>query len=239
MAACPNCSNPMTLESFDSRLSTKPIEIDTCRTCRLFWFDQYESINLSPRAVLSLFQYIGAATSLPAVPMKSSFNCVRCRVKLDFTRDLQRTTAFTYWRCGQSHGKLISYHQFLREKNFIRTPSPPELAKLRETIRQISCSQCGAPIDLAHDSACSHCGAPIAMIDPDGIARQVKALSDSSAAPDPDAAAGARNTIMGAQIDAMFELERLNRIETRERHVDLVSLGAQAIGAAIGAWLSG
>src|SRR5436190_2127096 len=131
MAACPNCSESMTAERYDARLAPKPIEVDACKTCRLLWFDQWESTNLSPRGVLGLFQYIGAATGLPSQPIKSQFNCIRCKTRLIPTRDVQRTTPFTYWRCDRGHGKLITFHQFLREKNFIRTPSPPELARLR------------------------------------------------------------------------------------------------------------
>src|SRR5438105_13907833 len=120
MAACPNCNSEMTLERFDARTSPKPIEIDTCKTCRLLWFDSWESTSLAPRGVLALFQYIGAATGQPPVPIKSSFNCLRCGIRLDPTHDLQRTTPFTYWRCGMGHGRLITFHQFLREQNFIR-----------------------------------------------------------------------------------------------------------------------
>ena len=237
MAACPNCSNPMTLQSYDARTAPRPIEIDACPTCRLLWFDQWESNNLAPRGVLTLFQYIGAATMQPAIEIKANMNCIRCRVRLDPTRDLQRTTPFTYWRCGKGHGRLITFHQFLREKNFIRTPSPPELARLRETIRQISCSQCGAPINLATDNACPHCAAPIAMIDPDSVARAIKELNTASSANDINSPS-ATKVISDAQIDAMFELERTASHHSREADFDLVTIGAQAIGAAIGIFLS-
>ena len=228
----------MTTETFDARMAPRPIEVDACKSCRLLWFDTWESTNLAPRGVLGLFQYIGGATGLPSTSIESHFNCIRCRIRLDPTRDLQRTTPFTYWRCSMGHGKLITFHQFLREKNFIRTPSPPELAKLRETIRQISCSQCGAPIDLAKDNACSHCAAPIAMIDPEGVARQVKELSEATAAPDVTANAKTRTAIIDAQLDAMLELERQRRMNHREIDVDLVSIGAQAIGGLLSLWLS-
>ena len=238
MAACPNCNQPMSTEQFDARMAPRPIEVDACQPCRLLWFDKWESTNLAPRGVLGLFQYIGGSTSLPATPVQSYFDCIRCRIRLDPTRDLQRTTPFTYWRCSMGHGKLITFHQFLREKNFIRTPSPPELAKLRETIRQISCSQCGAPIDLAKDNACSHCAAPIAMIDPEGVARQVKELSEATAPPDATANAKARSAIIDAQLEAMLELERQRRMERHQIDVDLVSIGAQAIGGVLSLWLS-
>lgn len=237
MAACPNCSIPMITQRFDARLAARPIEIDTCRTCRLLWFDQWESTNLAPRGVLELFQYIGGATAQPAIALKSSFNCTRCRIRLDATRDIQRTTPFTYWRCSMGHGRLIGFNQFLREKNFIRTPSPPELARLRETIRQISCSQCGAPINLVTDNACSHCSAPIAMIDPESVTKAIAALTTHTPVGEASAADATR-AVSDAQIEAIFRMERSARMHPNEVEFDLVAIGAQAIGAAIGAFLS-
>ena len=153
-----------------------------------------------------------------------------CVTALALTQDLQRTTHFTYWRCRNDHGRLTTFHQFLREKNFIRAPSPAELAKLRATVRQISCSQCGAPVDLATDSACKHCGAAIALIDPEGVAKALRDLAAgmSSRAPsDPDAM---RTTLRDAQINAIFDL---NRKRQREGGDDLVAIGTAAIGALV------
>lgn len=235
MASCPNCYQSMSTQTFDAQVPTRPVQIDACPACRLFWFDQWESTALAPRAVLSLFQYIGGATGQTPTPLASRFNCARCQNALDFTRDLQRTTAFTYWRCSLGHGRLISFNQFLREKNFIRTPSPVELARLRETVKQISCSQCGGPIDLAADSACSHCGAPIAMIDPDSVAKAIHELTSSqSGAPSSSAANATRQALSDAQIDALFDQERLRE---RAGNNDLVVIGVEAIGALVSAFL--
>jgi Transcription factor zinc-finger len=236
MASCPNCYKIMTTQTVEALVSTRPVEIDTCPACRLFWFDQWESTNLAPRAVLSLFQYIGRAGGQAPTPLVSSFNCARCGNALEFTRDLQRTTAFTYWRCSLGHGRLISFNQFLREKNFIRAPSPVELARLRETVKQISCSQCGGPIDLAADSACSHCGAPIAMIDPDSVAKAIHELTlAQGAAASSSAADATRRALSDAQIDALFDQERMR--EQAGHDSDLLAIGVKAIGALVSAFL--
>src|SRR5206468_377278 len=162
----------------------------------------------------------------PRATLASTFTCPRCSRELVFTHDLQRTTRFTYWRCLRDNGQLISFAQFLREKNFIRTPSPAELARLRETVRQVSCSQCGAPVDLATDSACTHCGTPIALIDPDGVAKALQGLAaerPGNAAADPDAM---RAVLAEAQANAMLERERRRDGETGG---DLVAIGVAAI----------
>ena len=213
----------------------QPIDVDCCTSCGLFWFDAAESIRLTPRAVLSLFQLIGKASGTK-VPLASSAHCPRCRGMLAFTHDMQRNTRFTYWRCPRDHGRLITFTQFLAEKNFIRAPSPQELVRLREHVRQINCSQCGAPIDLRNDSACPHCGAAVTIIDPDGVAKALRELAAGGA---PYAAAAPSSAaISDAQITALFELERLRKEET-SRHDDLVTIGATAIGALLGSWLSG
>jgi hypothetical protein len=149
------------------------------------------------------------------------------------THDLQRATRFTYWRCAKDGGQLITFNQFLRQKNFIRTPTPAELAKLRSTVRQIACSQCGAPVDLATDSACTHCGSPIALIDPDGVTKALQELSAASAASttSPEAM---RTALSDAQINAIFDVQRMaDRERMFDRGDDLVAIGAAAIGALI------
>ena len=154
-----------------------PLEVGGCAACNLLWFDHSGSISLTPRAVLELFQYIGRAAAPARTTLASTFRCPRCSGALALTYDLQRATRFTFWRCADDHGQLFTFNQFLREKNFIRTPSLAELTKLRSTVRQISCSQCGGPIDLTKDTGCTHCGAPIALVDPDGVAKAVHDLT--------------------------------------------------------------
>jgi len=211
------------LEAFGT---LRPIEITACAPCNLLWFDKAESIRLTPKAVLELFQYIGKAGAARK-PLATTFNCPLCTTALALTQDLQRTTRFTYWRCRNDHGRLITFHQFLREKNFIRAPSPAELAQLRATVRQIACSQCGAPVDLANDSACKHCGAAVALIDPEGVAKALRELAASASAQAPADADALRTTLSDAQINAIFDVERMRQSEGEH---DLVAIGAAAIG---------
>jgi hypothetical protein len=220
----------MTPQDVPAYGTLRPIEITACAPCNLFWFDKAESIRLTPTAVLELFQYIGKAAG-PRKPLAASFRCPLCATALIPTQDLQRSTRFTYWRCRNDHGRLITFHQFLREKNFIRAPSPPELAKLRATVRQISCSQCGAPVNLAADSACRHCGAAVALIDPEGVAKALREMTQAALATNPDAMSA---RLSDAQIDAIFELQRTRQNEND----DLVAVGAAAIGGLIGKLLA-
>jgi hypothetical protein len=232
--ACPNCRAPMTSHAEEAHGAVvRTIDVGCCAACSLLWFDDSGSIRLTPRAVLALFQYIGQAGAARNT-LAASMSCPRCDRPLAFTHDLQRTTRFTYWRCTRDHGQLMTFQNFLAEKNFIRAPSAQELLKLRQTVRQINCSQCGAPIDLARESACAHCGAPIALIDADGVAKALRELSAASGSP-PGAQVTGSSALDDAQIGALFDLERLRQPHGRD---DLLVIGASAIAEVIASWVS-
>ncbi len=232
---CPNCRDPMAAQPVEGYGALEPIEINACESCNLFWFDKLESVRLTPKSVIGLFQFIGKS-GVARRTLAANFNCPRCTLPLAVTHDLQRTTRFTYWRCNKDGGQLITFNQFLRQKNFIRTPTPAELAKLRSTVRQIACSQCGAPVDLATDSACTHCGSPIALIDPDGVTKALQELAAGSAVPSSVSPEAMRTALSDAQIDAIFELRRMPRQDVDS---DLVAIGAAAIGALLAGFIAG
>jgi len=150
------------------------IEIDVCRPCHAFWFDAHESLQLAPGSTLRLFSLIGGETSKARTALATAMRCPRCQVKLVLTNDWQRNTSFKYWRCDNGHGRLITFFDFLREKNFIRALSPVQIEELKRNVQTLSCSNCGAPIDLARASACEHCSTPISMLD----LKQIEAMVD-------------------------------------------------------------
>jgi hypothetical protein len=139
------------------------------------------------------------------------------------TRDLQRTTRFSYFRCARGHGRYTPFIDFMLEKDFVRPLPPAEVERLRRAVGVVRCSGCGASIDLAADSACRYCRAPIAVLDPDALSRAVASLSAAEAARthvDPSALA-----------DALLAAERFNRDFAAE---SALSGKADAILAAIG-----
>lgn len=236
MTACPNCAQPMRALAFRAPLTAAPVEVDACSACQLFWFDRAESLSLDRAAVRALFDVVAAAAREHRRPLASTHACPRCRKSLLFTHDVQRSTRFTYWRCANGHGRLTGFHAFLREKNFLREPSATELARLREHVRQVNCSQCGAPIDLVRETACGHCRAPIALIDPESVARTLRELESSAPAGAPAPDADARAAMAQAMLDALAAGEREARRDER-RGVDLVALGAGALATLASLWL--
>jgi DNA-directed RNA polymerase subunit RPC12/RpoP len=141
------------------------VSIDSCTNCQAFWFDAHESLQLSPGSTLTLFKLIGEHSSSGRAAFSGVLRCPRCAARLILTHDFQRNTRFTYWRCDAQHGRFITFFDFLREKNFIRPLSPPQLEELRRNVQIVNCSNCGAPVDLATGSACTHCSSPISMLD--------------------------------------------------------------------------
>jgi hypothetical protein len=228
--SCPNCKNPMLRHQVDLFYRAHPVDIDACPSCNLLWFDQSENIRLTPQSVLSLFELLSRTHTSGFMPLSAKTPCPRCAQPLALTHDVQRSTRFTYWRCPSQHGELFTFCQFLLQKNFIRTPSAEDLARLKKTVRQIACTQCGAPIDLMNQSACSHCGSAIAIIDPDGMAKAVHELN-ARATPEEAAAAQSEAKIRAARILAESEVRYNKRQEKDDDVWDILMDGMSSLKA--------
>ncbi len=158
-------------------------DVDLCDRCHALWFDAFESAQLAPAAILALFREVARAPDPSRRALPSSMRCPRCRSMLANTQDLRHDTRFGYWRCPKGHGRLTPFVQFLREKAFIRPLSQQELARLKEHVRSIRCSGCGASVELARDMVCRYCGVPVEALDPDALARTVAALEQAQSRP--------------------------------------------------------
>jgi hypothetical protein len=154
----------MTALTLDGHLGTK-VDLDLCAACQVIWFDRLESLRLSPGATLSLFRTIGERKQTSPPPLGDPLKCPRCDLRLLLTNDRQRNTPFRYRRCAREHGRLITFFDFLREKDFVRPLSARQIAELRASVQTVNCSNCGAPIDLTQASACAHCSTPLSMLD--------------------------------------------------------------------------
>jgi len=199
---CPSCGLAMAVHRLD-RKPTGLTTVDVCVACRALWFDGFESLQLTPGATLALLKAIHDAEREPMRTLPSRLPCPRCSGTLALTRDLQRSTRFSYYRCERGHGRFTPFMQFLLEKNFVRPLPPAEIERLRRAVGTVRCSGCGATIDLAADTACRYCRAPVAVLDPDALSRTVESLTSAEARRnriDPDALA-----------EGLLAAERLNR----------------------------
>jgi hypothetical protein len=177
---CPNCSAEMTTMTLDGHQG-KSISIDRCAPCQAFWFDQFESLQLSPGATLNLLKLIGEEKPAGPASLGKEMRCPRCKTPLRPVQDMQRNTRFNYFRCNNRHGRFIRYFEFLREKDFIRALSPQQIAELRKNISAVNCSNCGAPVDLKVGAACTHCSSPLSMLDMDQPQRLIAQLKEAAA----------------------------------------------------------
>jgi len=160
-------------------LDRKPhgkVQLDLCFACHGIWFDQYESAQLTPGAVIELFRAIHEHDDQPPRPLGDALKCPTCRDRLALTHDFQRTNRITYYRCPRGDGRLSTFFQFLREKEFVRDLTRAEIERLKATVKQVRCSSCGAPVDLGRDAQCGYCRAPISILDAEAVRKTLAEL---------------------------------------------------------------
>ena len=220
--------------------NAQPIAIDLCLACQTFWFDARESLRLSPASTLELFRIIGDRAGTPSAPHAAAagLRCPRCRMALRLTKDLQRSTRFEYWSCPRGHGRLTTFFNFLREKDFIRPLSAQQIAELRQHVQSVNCSNCGAPVNVMTGAACTHCGSPLSMLD---MAQAEKLVAElRQAAPtrlaDVDPALALELERTRRQGHAVFDA--LERDHSWFEHVARDGLVGAGLGA-VARWLKG
>lgn len=177
---CPNCRNPMESEDLE-RHEQGTVQVDLCFACAGIWFDHLVSALLASAAVIQLFKQIYAHRDDTRRPVSNSLNCPRCGDALVLNFDLSKSGRFSYFACHRDGGRFTPFFQFLREKQFVRNLTAAELQRVRSQVRQITCSQCGAPIDLEHESECKYCHAPVSFLDSDAVQKALQMWSDSEA----------------------------------------------------------
>ena len=177
---CPRCARPAEAQTLDGHLG-RGVEIDLCESCQSLWFDGHESLQLTPGATLTLFRVIGERVQPPIAREGDVLKCPRCKAQLRRTQDMQRATRFEYFRCPNHHGRLITFFDFLKEKDFVRPLTPAQLAELRKHVQIVNCSNCGGPVDLARASLCAHCGSALSMLDIGQAERLVAQLREADA----------------------------------------------------------
>jgi hypothetical protein len=175
---CPNCRQPMQAQDFE-RVINGTVRVELCFPCAGIWFDHMASVELAPAAVIELFKEIQSHRDDARQPAANRLTCPRCDDVLVSTSDLSKAGRFSYFRCTRGDGRFTPFFQFLREKQFVRSLTPAELQRVRSQVRQICCSQCGAPIDLEHSNECRYCHAPVSFLDPGAVEKALQMWSEA------------------------------------------------------------
>jgi hypothetical protein len=152
------------------------IELDLCFPCHVMWLDDRESIHLSPKGTFALFEILHEHRDDPRQAIGKKLACVRCMRPLALAHDIGKFGRLSYYACPGKHGRLTPFSEFLKEKQFVRELSPMEQNHVRAQLRQVQCSSCGAPVDLAKAFQCDHCGSPIAVLDADAVQKTLHQL---------------------------------------------------------------
>jgi Zn-finger nucleic acid-binding protein len=168
----------MAEQSFEGNYGAT-VALDICHACNSLWFDDKESLQLTPGSTLRLFTIIHEKQARQRQPLRDPITCPRCRTRLASVIDAQRGVRFSYARCPRGHGRFITFFEFLREKNFVRPLTAKQLSELRKHLTAVNCSNCGAPVDLNTGSSCGFCRTPLSLLDAKQLEATVRELQQA------------------------------------------------------------
>jgi len=152
------------------RLHHGEVVLDLCFACQGIWFDDFESVQITPGGTVELFKLIHEHRDDQRLPLRDSLPCPRCQERLLHGLDVAKHGGrFNYHRCLQKHGRFTTFAQFMIEKGFVRQLNPLEIDALSAKVGIVRCLGCGAPVDIRREHACGHCRAPIAILDPGAV----------------------------------------------------------------------
>ncbi|MBS1190311.1 MAG: hypothetical protein H6R10_2103 [Rhodocyclaceae bacterium] len=190
---CPSCRHPMAPHRFE-RKPLGTVELDLCFSCQSIWFDEFESVQITPGGIIELFKLIHEHRDDQRLPLRDTLQCPRCNEPLLHGLDVAKGGRFNYHRCLQKHGRFTTFSQFMIEKGFVRQLTPVEIEELKSRVQVIRCGSCGAPVDIRNENACGHCRSPITILDPQAVEQALAGYHQAEVkrtAPNPEALADA------------------------------------------------
>lgn len=158
----------MTSRRFERRLHGE-VDLDLCFSCQGIWFDEFESLQITPGAIIDLFKLIHEHRDAQRAQLAAFVCCPRCDERLLHAMDSVKSGRFNYYRCLQNHGRFTTFGQFMIEKGFVRQLSKAEIGELQARVDVVRCPSCGAPVDIRSESACGHCRSPVAILDTEAV----------------------------------------------------------------------
>jgi len=228
---CPSCRQMMAKQRFE-RLHHGEVILDLCFACQGIWFDEFESVQITPGGIVKLFEQLHQHHDDQHQPLRDPLHCPRCNERLLHGLDVAKHGGrFNYHRCLQKHGRFTTFAQFMIEKGFVRQLNPAEIDALSAKVGIIRCMGCGAPVDIRRDHACGHCRAPITILDPSAVEQALNRFQDAEI----------RRTTRDVELlgDAIVMREREKSRLKRQRQepdnagiidaIDLISAGAEFV----------
>lgn len=177
--SCPSCKAPMSIHPLASQ-DGRPLELDICFACQGLWFDPMENLKLAPTSVVELFRLLHEQRDAPRHPLAARLACPRCERSLEKGFDVVRSGRYVTYRCARGHGRFSAFSSFMVEKGFVRQLTKPEIDDIAQRVAIITCTGCGAPVDLRKDHACPHCRSPFSLLDPTAVARALEGYAGAA-----------------------------------------------------------
>lgn len=177
--SCPSCKAPMSIHPLASQ-DGRPLELDICFACQGLWFDPQENLKLAPASVVELFRLLHEQRDAPRHPLAARLACPRCERTLEKGFDVVRSGRYVTYRCPGRHGRFSAFSSFMVEKGFVRQLTKPEIDDIAQRVAIITCTGCGAPVDIRKDHACPHCRSAFSLLDPTAVARALEGYAGAA-----------------------------------------------------------
>lgn len=75
---CPSCQQTMSKHRFE-RLHHGEVILDLCYACQGIWFDDFESVQITPGGIIELFKLLNEHRDDLRQPLRDPLHCPRCR----------------------------------------------------------------------------------------------------------------------------------------------------------------
>ena len=172
----------MAVHAFPS-VTAGMVELNLCFHCHGIWFDPQENLKLAPAGVVELFKLMHAHREEARTPLAIKINCPRCNMSLTQGFDVVTSGRYVTYRCARRHGRFSAFSSFMIEKGFVRLLTQPEIDDIARRVAVISCTGCGAPVDLRKDHACPHCRSAFSLLDPKAVERALQGYKTAANGP--------------------------------------------------------
>jgi Zn-finger nucleic acid-binding protein/endogenous inhibitor of DNA gyrase (YacG/DUF329 family) len=207
---CPSCNADMAVHPF-AGMHGRAVELDLCFACHGMWFDPQENLKLAPAGVVELFKLLHAHREEARTPLALKINCPRCQGPLTQGFDVVTSGRYITYRCPRRHGRFSAFSSFMIEKGFVRLLTRPEIDDIAQRVAVISCTGCGAPVDLRKDHACPHCRSAFSLLDPEAVERALHGYKTAANGP-----AGIKLPELADAL-VMLERDRLRALADRKK----------------------
>jgi hypothetical protein len=107
-------------------------------------------------------------------------DCPHCQRPLTQGYDVVRSGRYITYRCPRGHGRFSAFSSFMIEKGFVRQLSKAEIDDMARRVGVITCTGCGAPVDLRRDHACPHCRSAFSLLDPQAVERALAGYAQAA-----------------------------------------------------------